>query len=42
MIYLIDPNQLTLRPPCKTNCATYCGTKCKPVYQPLYGIDPWI
>ena len=33
MIYLIDPNEVALRPPCISKCLTKCHIK------PLYGID---
>lgn len=38
MIYLVDPDVLTNRPPCKTLCLTLCTTRCG--IKPLYGIDP--
>jgi len=42
MIYLIDPQDLGVRPPCiakcKTLCTTVCPTNCG--IKPLYGIDP--
>ncbi len=42
MIYLIDPNDMALRPPCPSKCHTLCDTRCLTLcgIKPLYGIDP--
>jgi hypothetical protein len=45
MIYLIDPNVQSNRPPCAAKCATLCTIVCSTYCDknggpiPLYGID---